>query len=221
MATTSAPKRVTSPKTTPSRRRTVKRRPRQDDNEPIVPLGGRLFNAAFAGFAMLAVFPLRAIVPSPEPAKTDMSAWRVGGHTKVRLTVITKDYERLTCASTQTFGDEHCEYQAPSQLFPKAPGDPVDDSKAHTIQPYRTYPDNQLILVAGVWSHPEIATRLHREPWAGIPDQRQMRFVAECDVEFLGQVQNVKLRWQPDQDWVHEPSAWVGKARTCRIGDTD
>jgi hypothetical protein len=48
-----------------------------------------------------------------------------------------------------------------------------------------------------------------------------MRFVAECDVEFLGQFKNVKLRWKPDQNWNTEATAWAGKARSCRIGDTD
>lgn len=180
-----------------------------------------MFNAAFAGFAMLAVFILDGMVKGPEPANTDMSGWHVGGRSKVRLTVITMDYERLTCASETAFNGEHCEYKTETELFPKEPGAPVDDSKAHTIQPYRTYPDNQLILASGVWAQPEIATRLHREPWAGIPEQRQMRFVAECDVEFLGQFDNVKLRWKPDQAWNNEAKAWAAKATSCRIGDTD
>jgi hypothetical protein len=220
MATTAANKRAYTADSPPPRRR-VKRRPRRDEPEPIPALGGRLFNAAMAAFAMCLVFPLESIVKSPEPANTDMSAWRVGGHTKVRLTVITMDYERLACAATDTFAEEHCEYKSETELFARAPGEPLDDTKLHTIQPYRTYPDNQLILVSGVWAQPEISTRLHREPWAGIPEQRQMRFVAECDVEFLGQLKNVKLRWKPDQNWNNEASAWVGKARSCRIGDTD
>lgn len=170
---------------------------------------------------MVLAYPLGNVIASPEPANTDMTGWRVGGHTKVRLTVITMDYERLTCASETTFDEEHCEYKTETEMFPHVPGTPIDDSKLHTVQPYRTYPDNQLILVAGVWAQPEIATRVHREPWAGIPEQRQMRFVAECDVEFLGQVQNVKLRWKPDQGWNNEPTAWVGRAKSCRIGDTD
>jgi len=221
MASTAVTKRASASTTTPPRRRTVKRRPRRDEPEPIVPLGGRLFNAAIAAMAMLAVFPLGSVVQSPEPTPTDMSAWHVGGHTKVRLTVITMDYERLTCSTEAVFGEEHCEYKSETALFPREPGAALDDSKLHTVQPYRTYPDNQLILVAGVWAQPEIATRVHREPWAGIPEQRQMRFVAECDVEFLGQFQNVKLRWKPDQGWNNEATAWVGRAKSCRIGDTD
>jgi hypothetical protein len=220
MATIAGTKRATMADSSPQRRR-VKKRPRRDEPEPIPALGGRLFNAAIAAFAMCGVFPLEGIVKSPEPANTDMTGWRVGGHTKVRLTVITMDYERLACATTDTFGEEHCENQSESQRFEIKPGDPLDDTKQHTIQPYRTYPDNQLILVSGVWAQPDIATRLHREPWAGIPEQRQMRFVAECDVEFLGQFKNVKLRWKPDQSWNNEASAWVGKARSCHIGDTD
>jgi hypothetical protein len=220
MATTASTKRANAAATTPPRRR-VKRRPRRDEPDPIPELGGRLFNAAIAAFAMCLVFPLENIIKPTEPANTNMANWRVGGHTKVRLTVITMDYERLACSTTMTFGDEHCEYKTDSQKFEIEPGAPLDDTKRHTVQPYRTYPDNQLILVSGVWAQPAIATRLHREPWAGIPEQRQMRFVAECDVEFLGQFNDVKLRWKLDQNWNNEKSAWVGKARSCVIGDTD
>jgi hypothetical protein len=180
-----------------------------------------LLTAAIAGFGMLAVFFFEGSIKTPEPAPTDMSAWRVGGRSKVRLTIITMDYERLTCASTTTFGTERCEYKAENQPFPREPGEPLDDSKKHIIQPYRTYPDNQLILVSGVWAHPATATRTHIEPWAGIPEQRQMRFVAECEVEFLGQMENVKLRWKPDQNWNTEAKAWVAKSTSCKIGDTE
>jgi hypothetical protein len=48
-----------------------------------------------------------------------------------------------------------------------------------------------------------------------------MRFVAECEVEFLGQLENVKLRWKPDQNWSNEPKAWVAKSLNCKIGDTE
>lgn len=220
MASTAATPRNSSATNEPARRR-PRRRPRRDEPEPIPVLGGRLLNAAIAGFGMLVVFFFEGSIKTPEPAPTDMSAWRVGGRSKVRLTVITMDYERLLCASATTFGQEHCEYKAENQPFGREPGEPVDDSKQHVIQPYRTYPDNQLILVSGVWAHPPIATRVHIEPWAGIPEQRQQRFVAECEVEFLGQFENVKLRWKPDQTWNNEPKAWAAKSLSCRIGDTE
>jgi hypothetical protein len=220
MASNAATKRSSSAITESPRRR-PRRRPRRDEPEPIPVLGGRLLTAAIAGFGMLVVFFFEGSIKTPEPAPTDMSGWHVGGRSKVRLTVITMDYERLTCASEKSFGQEHCEYKAENQLFPREPGDPLDDSKKHIIQPYRTYPDNQLILASGVWSHPSTATRTHIEPWAGIPEQRQMRFVAECEVEFLGQLENVKLRWKPDQSWNTEAKAWVAKTLSCKIGDTE
>jgi hypothetical protein len=220
MASNAATKRTSSANTEPPRRR-PRRRPRRDEPEPIPVLGGRLLTAAIAGFGMLVVFFFEGSIKTPEPVPTDMSGWHVGGHSKVRLTVITMDYERLTCASEKTFGQEHCEYKAENQPFPREPGEPLDDSKKHVIQPYRTYPDNQLILASGVWSHPATATRTHIEPWAGIAEQRQMRFVAECEVEFLGQLENVKLRWKPDQSWNTEAKAWVAKTLSCKIGDTE
>lgn len=220
MASNAATQRNSSATNETARRR-PRRRPRRDEPEPIPVFGGRLLNAAIAGFGMLIVFFFDGSIKTPEPAPTDMSAWRVGGRSKVRLTVITMDYERLLCASPTHFGQEHCEYKAENQPFPREPGEPLDDSKQHVIQPYRTYPDNQLILVSGVWAHPAIATRVHIEPWAGIPEQRQQRFVAECEVEFLGQLENVKLRWKPDQNWNNEPKAWAAKSLSCRIGDTE
>jgi len=209
---------ASSKRTGQRRRRPV---PRRDEPEPLPIFGGRLMNAALAGFAMLLIFPLDRTVVTPNPAPTDMSGWKTGGTGKVRLTVITMDYERLKCASETRFGKEHCEYKDTDTLFPREPGEPLDDNKKYIIQPYRTYPDNQLILVAGVWANPTIATRLHEEPWAGIPEQRQSRFVAECQVKFIGEIKDVKLRWKPDQKWNTEPKAMVAKAVSCRIGDTD
>lgn len=220
MASNAATHRNPSANTEPARRR-ARRRPRRDEPEPLPVLGGRLLNAAIAAVGMLFVFVFDSSIKTPEPAPTDMSGWRVGGRSKVRLTVITMDYERLLCATPVTFGQEHCEYKTETQPFPREPGEPLDDTKKHVIQPYRTYPDNQLILASGVWAHPEIATRMHIEPWAGIPEQRQQRFVAECEVEFLGQFENVKLRWKPDQSWNTEPKAWVAKTLSCKIGDTE
>ncbi len=177
--------------------------------------------AAIAAFGMLGVFLLDKSVTTPAPAPTDMSGWRVGGTSKLRLTVITMDYERLKCASETTFGEEHCEYKDENTLFPRGPNEALDDNKLHVIQPYRTYPDNQLVLVSGVWANPTIATRMHREPWDGIKEHKQSRFVAECEVSFLGELKDVKLRWKPDQNWNKEAKAWVAKATSCRIGDTD
>lgn len=174
-----------------------------------------------AAGAMMLVFVLDKQIRTPAPAPTDESAWRVGAKSRVRLTVITMDYERLTCASDKVFGEERCEYQSETKPFPRQPGEPLDDSKRHIIQPYRTYPDNKLILVSGVWSHPTIATRVQREPWAGISEHKQARFVAECEIEMLGQFENVKLRWKPGQSWNKENKAWVAKSTSCRIGDTD
>jgi hypothetical protein len=193
---------------------------RQEEAEPLPIVGGNFFNAIVAGCAMLIVFPLENAVHTPNPAPTNMSGWHEGGSTRVRLTVITMDYERLLCASDKSFGAEHCQYKDENTLWPHEPGTPLDDTKKHVIQPYRTYPDNQLILVSGIWSHPTITTRLHREPWQGFVETKLQRFVIECDVDFVGQVQNVALRWKPDVAWGKEATAWVAKSRSCWLGDT-
>ena len=178
-------------------------------------------NAVFAGCAMLIVFPLENVVHTRNPAPTNMSGWHEGGSTRVRLTVITMDFERLLCASDKTFGEEHCAYKDENTPWTLEPGQPLDDTKKHVIQPYRTYPDNQLVLVSGIWAHPTIATRLHREPWAGFMETKLQRFVIECDVDFIGKLENVSLRWKPDVAWGKEASAIVARSRSCWLGSTE
>jgi hypothetical protein len=180
-----------------------------------------MMNAAFAACAMLIVFPLEGAIKTPNPAPTNMSGWHEGGSTRVRLTVITMDYERLLCASDKSFGEEHCANKEESVPWQLEPGQALDDTKKHVIQPYRTYPDNQLILVSGIWSHPIITTRLHREPWAGFVETKLQRFVVECDVDFIGKLENVSLRWKPDVAWGKEPQALVAKSRNCWLGSTE
>jgi len=174
-----------------------------------------------AGCAMLVVFPLENVVHTPNPAPTNMSGWHEGGSTRVRLTVITMDYDRLHCAAETSFGQEHCGYKTENTLWPLAPGEPLDETKKHVIQPYRTYPDNQLILVSGIWAHPTITSRLHREPWQGYVETKLQRFVIECDVDFIGRLNNVSLRWKPDVAWGKEATALVAKSRTCWLGSTE
>ena len=84
-------------------------------------------NAVFAGCAMLIVFPLENVVHTRNPAPTNMSGWHEGGSTRVRLTVITMDFERLLCASDKSFGEEHCAYKDENTLWPLEPGQPLDD----------------------------------------------------------------------------------------------
>src|SRR5205085_686683 len=106
--------------------------------------------------------------------------WAPGKTSDVYITLVTADYGLLSCASTQSFDGRHCSFKAENEPWPREAGAPLDDNKANVIQPYRTWNDNQLLLVAGLWSHPELASRLHREPSANIPSEKLARFVTQC-----------------------------------------
>jgi hypothetical protein len=160
--------------------------------------------------------PVNEKLKPPEPVPENTQAWRQGSKVRIGVTLITADYDRLACAHEQEVGEAHCAYKSDSEPWPSEPGAPLDDNKANIIQPYRTFPNNQLILVQGLWAEPALATRLHEEP-STLPEKKQSRFVVECDATFIGQLQNPKLRWQLNQTWNTERSAMVAKASNCQL----
>ncbi len=203
------------------RRNPRRRAQRARVEEPLVIIGGRTLLGVLAILPALLPYTVFKTLKSPEPAKTDLRQWHAGGRTRLRLTIVAVDSQRLACASNDTYSGLRCEFKQDGTLFPPPADAPIDDNKRSVIQPYRTYPDNQLVLVAGVWATPKIATRLHSEPFVGLPDNKQARFVADCDVEFVADVQNPKLRWNPTSGWMTDTKAVVGRAQDCFVGNTD
>lgn len=191
---------------------------RVDEDEPTPVIGGRFLLAALI-IGALTVIPLSALGNLFEPAEpppTDTNAWQPGATATIRLTVVTADAASLTCASTQSFEGKHCAYKSESEVWPREPGAPLDDNKANVIQPYRTWLDNKLILVSGVWSHPSVAMRLHKEPPGNLPTDKLARFVVECKVHFPGKMDKPVLRWQPGQSWNTEQATMVAISDDCR-----
>jgi hypothetical protein len=187
-------------------------------DEPIPVIGGRFLIAAGFVLAMILIpfSPIgRAEPKGPEP--TDMASWTPGGTGRVRITLITADYQKLTCAAEQQFEGNHCAYKSESELWPRDPGAPLDDNKKNVIQPYRTWPDNKLVLVAGLWADPVVAMRLHREPPQVVVEKKLARFVVDCEMKFLGKLEDSKLRWGPGQQWQKEGAAWVIKPTSCKL----
>jgi hypothetical protein len=45
--------------------------------------------------------------------------------------------------------------------------------------------------------------------------------VIECDVDFLGKLDEVQLRWKPDIAWGKEANASVARSRNCWLGSTE
>lgn len=206
----------------PVKQRSPKRRPPVEDEETPV-IGGR-FLIALALVGATTIVPLSKLgelfEPSgPEP--TNMESWSVGSLQTVRITLVTADFNLLACASEQSFGGAHCAFKTPNEPWPRDSNKPHDDNKLDIVQPYRTWFDNKLVFVSGLWAQPEVAYRVHQEPTHGIQPDKLARFAVECRVRFLGRFDTVKLRWNPQQSW-GDPDAgatWVGRAEFCKLID--
>ena len=91
--------------------------------------------------------------------------------------------------------------------------------KKNTSIFYRTWPDNKLVLIAGLWAEPNMAMRLHREPSAGVDQKKLSRFVADCELRFVGKVDSVKVRWSPGQPWQPEGGAMIARPVSCKLSE--
>lgn len=204
-------------------------RKRRVEEEPTPVVSGRFLIAAGLVLAMV-VIPLSQLgswLEPKDPTVPQPSTWTVGSRATVAITLITADYNLLSCASDKTFKapegsapkpiEYHCAYKSESEPWPRDPSAPLDDNKLNVIQPYRTWLNNQLILVGGLWATPQLALRLHSEPAAGIDKEKLARFVVECDVTFIAKMDGVKLRWGPGQ-WVPPDMApMLAHPNSCKI----
>ena len=169
--------------------------------------------------------PLAKALEPKGPPPVNANAWAVGTTVRVPITLVTADYDLLACASEETFespdqdkfGPVHCEYKNERERWPVSATFPVDDSRANTIQPYSAYPNNDLVLVEGLWAEPAVANRLHVEPPEGMEPTKLARFTAECDLTFIGQLKNFKLRWRPNEKWGDKEVAFVARPSNCAI----
>ncbi len=209
----------------PERHRPRKRRRVDDDDDEVPVVSGRYLIAA--GLVAVAwIIPnankLGEQLEPPEPEATHVERFAVGGEATVRITLVTADYNLLGCAAEPSFDGAHCAYKSTTEAWPRDPNEPFDDSnnKLNIVQPYRTWYDNKLVFVAGLWATPEVAFRLHQEPPAGVLPEKLARFAVECQLHFVGKFNSVKLRWNPQQNWVDpDGPAWVGRAKTCKLID--
>jgi hypothetical protein len=202
-------------------RRAKERRHAPVEEEPIPVFGGRLLIAA-AMLAAMVVIPMSNagsfLEPKEEIAPT--TAWSVGETATVAITLITADYNKLACAAEKELDGAHCQYKSEKDLWPRGSDTPLDDNKANIIQPYRTATDNKLIMVSGLWAQPEVAMRLHKEPPQGVAEEKLARFIAQCEVKFVGNLPDMKLRWNPSGGWTNpdtqEPPL-VAKPVSCKV----
>ena len=194
---------------------------RADEEEPTPVIGGRFLGAAviLGLMVLIPASPLGNLFEPADPPGTDTNAWQPGQKSTLILTLVTADANALTCASPQSFEGRHCAFKTESEPWPRDPQAPLDDNKAGTIQPYRTWLDNKLILVAGVWAQPSLAMRVHREPPGNLAPDKLARFTAECKVHFAGKMDKPALRWAPGQSWGTEQPTMVAIADECQVID--
>lgn len=191
------------------------------DDEPTPVIGGRYLGAAviLGLMVLIPASPLGNLFEPSDPPGTDTAAWQPGHKSKLILTVVTADAAALTCASPQSFEGRHCAFKTESEPWPRDPQAPIDDNKVSIIQPYRTWLDNKLILVSGVWAQPSLAMRVHSEPPGNLSPDKLARFTAECEVHFAGNMDKPALRWQPGQAWSTEQATMVAIADECHVID--
>jgi hypothetical protein len=193
------------------------------DAKPII--GGRLW----IGIGLLVAFGALAnpVVNTwviqhapPEDIHTDQSQWRAGKEADVRVTLVTADATRLACAQAKSLESTHCGFTSEHVPWPQGPDTLPDDNGLTLIQPYRTSPDNLLILLSGLWAQPEVAMRLHREPPGSVSQTKRLqRFDVTCRVKFLDQFDKVDLRWDPTGSWQTERNAWVAQVKSCTVNN--
>jgi hypothetical protein len=208
----------------PAKKRATEERkkPRRVEEPPQV-IGGR-FLVATVFVLVLTVLPMSAVGSIFEPKDPTIpkpNTWEVGNKATVAITLITADYNKLGCAYDKPVAGYHCGWKGEKESWPREPGAPIDDNKASVIQPYRTWLDNQLILVAGMWATPALATRLHREPTVGVDEDKLARFVVECEVTFVGKLDGVKLRWNPGQWTNPDQTPMLARPESCKLIDAE
>lgn len=167
---------------------------------------------------LIPMSPIDQMVKVPAPEPTDIREWKVGNTAEFSITLITADYDKLACMSDQQVDGKHCEFKTATEAWPKDPADPVDDNRENVIQPYRTWPDNHLVLASGLWAEPAVAMRLHHEPPEGVAPNRLARFVVRCKMKFIGKIDKPSLRWSPGQQWQTEGgSVLVAEPVSCEL----
>lgn len=201
----------------------ARKKPRPKRVAEPVPVASGWFWFAAALVAAMVVIPFSPIsnwISPKAPENHNVAEWQVGKTAKVRVTLITADFGLLSCAAETEADGAHCASKSETEVWPADPSQPLDDNKASLIQPFRTWPDNQLILIAGLWAEPNMALRLHREPSAGVDSKKLSRFTAECEVKFIGQIAQPKLRWNPGGPWQPEGSTViVARPISCTIDE--
>lgn len=153
----------------------------------------------------------------PAEQAPDVGAWKTGAVATVRMALKTQDAERHACASAQTFDGLRCEHDANKRKVPRPSQDPADDNLRNALQPFKTAVGEHTLLLGGLWYTPELAFRRHREPSRERRGPQLQTFYAECEVEFLGRLDAVDVRYDFGKSWSAAKNVPVGRAKRCTI----
>ena len=153
----------------------------------------------------------------PAEQAPDTSAWVKSAVATVRLALKTQDAERHACASGETFDELRCEHDANKRKVPRGADDPADDNLRTALQPFKTAIGEQPVLLGGIWYTPELAFRRHREPSRERRGPQLQTFYAECEIEFLGRLDTVDVRYDFGKPWAPVKNVPVGRAKRCTI----
>jgi hypothetical protein len=196
-----------------------KKAKRRVPDEPTPVISGRFLTAAVIvlGLTVLPMSTFGSLFEPKDPTIPTPNTWTVGSKATIAVTLITADYNKLFCAHDKEFAGFHCGFKSENEPWPRDLTKPLDDNKATVVQPYRTWLDNQLVLIAGLWAQPAVATRLHREPAGGVEEDKLARFVVECQVTFVGKMDGVKLRWGPGQWTNPDMNPMLARPDSCKL----
>jgi len=199
------------------------RKKRRVQEEPTPVVSGRFLTAAVIvlGLTILPMSNVGGWFEPKDPTIPKPNTWTVGSKATIAVTLITADYNKLFCADDKEFAGYHCGFKSENEPWPRDPSKPLDDNKGTVIQPYRTWLDNQLVLIGGLWAQPAVATRLHREPAGGVEEDKLARFVVECQVTFVGKMDGVKLRWGPGQWTNPDMNPMLAKPESCKLVEAE
>lgn len=157
----------------------------------------------------------RKVLPTEQGP--DVSGWTTGAVATVRLVLRTQDAERHVCASGEAFDGLRCEHDANKRKVSRGSQEPVDDNLRNVLQPFKTAVGEHPLIVGGLWYTPELAFRRHREPSRERRGAQLQTFYADCEVEFLGRLESVEVRYDFGKPWSAVKNAPVARAKRCTI----
>lgn len=124
----------------------------------------------------------------------------------VDITLVGNDHDNLACSIDGDVAGLTCSH-GPDQKQVRA--EPARETDTR-LQPMTTK-DHLTILVAGVWSQPEVQKKVKKA-------KPTTRFTASCQVVLRGSVEKARVRWKRGEAWMPATHVPVMAAESCTVG---